>query len=203
MQKKKKSFFVLLIGLNVDQVTSEVLCLILGNSYVFLPLANIYQVPTLCQAPFFYAQSLEIKQTWVWILVLPFIIYIGQDRLGFAAETINPKISVAYPIPVLFLIYAACPPWVGHGSTPDDGHSRTWAASILGFMAKWESMVNQALALKASARSDTYHVCSHLIGWSIIWLCLHWHREGQTRFSSDMIYHNMCPKLFKSLFHRL
>lgn len=52
-------------GSYVAQITSEVLCLILGNSYVFLPLANIYGVPTLCQALFFYAQDLEIKQTWV------------------------------------------------------------------------------------------------------------------------------------------
>lgn len=44
--------------------------------------------------------------------------YIDQDGLGFAAETINPKISVAYHLPLLFLIHAACPPWIDHGSTP-------------------------------------------------------------------------------------
>lgn len=45
----------------VYQITSEVVCSVLGNNYAFLPSTNIYGVPTLCQAYFFYAQGLDIK----------------------------------------------------------------------------------------------------------------------------------------------
>lgn len=45
----------------VYQIISEVACYALGNNYAFLPSTNIYGVPTLCQAYFFYAQGLDIK----------------------------------------------------------------------------------------------------------------------------------------------
>lgn len=65
--------------------------------------------------------------------------YTSQDKLGFATETNNPKISVAYHILVLFLIHAMCPPYTDYGSTVHSLYSRIQAAiiwNIAGFMQR-------------------------------------------------------------------